>query len=405
MRIQFLETEWTRNKYPGLSYMTTRYRSIYPLSQKASYVANNPLDWVLTLDKEKLLPDTVHAEGEIICYSTGTTPVAGQDIFYDPKTGYQALFRDITTIFRNTGDEETILNYPRLVKMESLARIPEESYGTETDNCIEGRAPTREIVRGYLRGQSATNKYIPFSVKLHTLVNRASAPLSSTATGQIAIRMRLAPNSEFFFGTEYDSANTTYAIKNLKLTYQVIPDDGKLQPVVLNYYHSDRAILDSNNQNISSFVPGDCDTVHISFINESLEQTSTANYLMCSPPPGIPPLGYSDDSITPSSYGLERVYYAVNDTDTALVGYTLESREEIIANGLRSFDPRLRNYSTLQRLMRDPVYPDGYLAGINFGTSIDFSRQKFAAEMQSQCSNSNVYAAYLFFSLNKTIMA
>lgn len=385
--------------------MSVRYRSIYPLSQKAEYISNNPLDFVLNLDNEKLLNGTVTAVGEFIAYATGTTPVNGEAIYYDPKTGFHALFRDISTIFRNTGDEESLQNYPRLVKMQSLATIPEESYGTETNNAVEGRAPTRAIVQGYMKGQSATNKYLPFSVKLETLVNRASAPLSSAATGQIAIRIRLAPNAEFFFGTGYDSANTTYAIKNLKLNYQTIPDDGTRVPVTLNYYHSDRAILDSNNQNISSFVPGTCDTVHISFINEALEQTSTANYLMCAPPPGKPPLGFSDSDVTPDSYGLERVYYAVNDTDTALVGYTMESREEILTNGLRSFDPSLKNYSTLIRLMRDEAYPDGYLAGINFGTGLNFSNQKFAAEMQSQCTNVDIYAAYLFFSLNKTIMA
>jgi hypothetical protein len=282
-----------------------------------------------------------------------------------------------------------------------------ESMGSETDTAVELRAPTRHIMKGYMQGQTALNKEIPFSIKLHTLVNRASGPISSQATGQIAIRIRLAPNAEVFYGDEYDSANTSYVLTDLKLTYQTQPAKAALEPILLNYYHSDRAILDSNNQNVTSFVPGACDTCHISFIKESLEQTSTANYLMCSPPPGKPPLGYSDagGTVTPNSYGLERVYYAVNDTDTALVGYTLESREEIVINGLRSFDPSLKNYSTLIRLMRDPVYPDGYLAGINFGGSLDFSDQKFSVEMQSQCSTTNVYAAYLYFSLNKTIMA
>lgn len=386
-----------------------RYRTIYPLSQREGYASNMPVDFVMNLDKEKLVPGTVCLEGEWIGYSDSTTdpnnPVRldGENIYYDPLCGFHGVLRDITTIFRNSGEEESIQNYPRLVKMAALALISEESLGTETDNCIEGRAPTRQIVRGYLKGQTATNGYIPFSLKLQTTVNKASAPLASEATGEIAIRIRLAPNSEFLFGDEVTSA-ASYSIKNLKLSFQTIPDDGKRVPVTLNYYSSYRAILDTRNQNISSFVPGPCDSVHISFIKQTLETNSAYNYLMCSPPPGIPPLGYSG-TLGLNQYGLERVYYAVNDTDTALAGYTLESREEIVVNGLRSFDPSLKNYSTLIRRMRDPVYPDGYLAGFNFGTTIDFSKQKFAAEMHTQCDNTDVYAAYFFFSLNKTIMA
>jgi hypothetical protein len=385
--------------------MSVRYRSIFPVSQKSSYGQNDNVDLVLNLEGEKLIPGTVTLEGKCAVYSTGTTAVVATDaIYYEPRVGYHGMIRDLTTEFQNVGILESLQNYPRLVKMHALANTYDESFGTETMNGVEGRVPNKQIAKGYLEGQRANDSFIPFSLKLNCVVNKASGPLASAAVGQVRLRLRLSPNEEFLFGEDFDVANSSYAIQDLKLRYQTMADDGVRAPVNLELYHSFRSILDSNNQNIATFVPGLCDSVHMSFINQTQEQTSTQNYILCSPPPGKPPLGF-EGTDTPQSYGIERLYYAINDTDTALVGFTMESREEIVRNGLRSFDPSVDKYSALIRHMRDPDYPDGYLAGIPLGGLLDFTKNKFAVEIQSQCDNNDVYVAYLYFRMQSTINA
>jgi hypothetical protein len=221
------------------------------------------------------------------------------------------------------------------------------------------------------------------------------------------MRLRLAPVAEFLYGEDFASS-WTYQISDLRLRYQTIPDDNKKQPVQMEVYHNYRTLLDSNNTNVSTFVPGLAMAVQMSFIRQSDENDPTQNYLTCQPPPGQPPIGASDLGTTHSDYGIERLYFAINDTDTALVGYTLESREEVLLNGLRAFGGNLMKYGALLRRMQNPATKraDGYIAGIPFGGLLDFSRNKFACQIETQCdSSANLYGAYFFFPMVMTMQA
>jgi len=390
--------------------MSVNYRSIYPLSQKSQYSENDNIDFVLSLDNEKLVPGSVTLEGEAAIFTTGTTKVDGPDrIYYEPRVGYHGIIRNLTTTFQNLGIVEQLTDYPRLVKMRGLATKYDNEYGSQTDTCVEGRVPTKKMAKGMAegltysvnRGNTTPQSYVPFSLKLENSLNKANAPISSAVTGQIRLQIRLSPNQEFLFGEDL-TANTNYKVQNLKLRYITIPDDGSRNPIQMERYSSFRALIDSNNQNISTFVPGGlADSVHMSFISLANEQDATQNYILCSPPPGIPPLGVSQD-VAPDSYGLERVTYAINDTDTALVGWTLESREEIVRNGIRSFNPSTQQFSALIRHMRDPQFPDGYIAGIPFGGLMNLQQNKFACELESQVTNATQYAAYLYFRIVDT---
>lgn len=390
--------------------MSVSYRSIYPVSQQETYLENNNIDFVLNLANEKLIPGTVTLEGLCGVYAdlSNATRVTGhEEILYDPLVGYHGLIRDVTTEFQGMGIMENLQNYPRLVKVTRLCSDFEDSYGSETRNSVEGCLPNHEITCGMVEGVGGKRQAeIPFSLALQNVCNKMSGPVSSAVTGQIRIRLRLAPADEFLWGKDYVSGTTGYNVKQLKLRYQTMPDDGKRQPVNMEMYHSYRVNLDTNNQNVSTFVPGLCNSVHMSFIKLSDENAGTANYLSCQPPPGQPPLGYSDIGVTPAGYGIERLYYAINDTDSALVGWTVESREEIMRNGIRSVNPNVDRYSTLARKLRDSHYPDGYIAGIPFGGLLDFSKNKFAAEIQSQCdTGANEYVGYMHFRMASTVNA
>ncbi len=383
--------------------MANQYRSIFPVSQQSTYRQNENLDFVLNLEGEKLIPGSVVLEGKWATWANrgAVTRVQGHErIYYDALTGAHALCRDLTTEFQNLGIVENFQNYPRYVKMHACSTMYDESVGTETANSVEGRVHTARQAKGMVEGQNASEYAIPFSVKLLNVLNKATGPLSSSATGQMRLRLRLAPDSEVYYGEDYAAGQTSYDLTEVRLRYQTIPDDGKPQPVQLEMYHSYRAVLDSNNVNVSTFVPGLSDSVHMSFIKQSDENTQGNNYLACQPPIGEPPLGYSDIGTSLEDYGIERLYYAINDTDTALVGFTMESREEIVANGLRSFKAPAGKYDAILRKLRNPVISrrDGYVAGIPFGGLLDFSKNKFATEIQTKCdSNNQLYACYLFF--------
>ena len=383
--------------------MSVKYRSIFPLSQRAFYQADANCDFVLSLDGEKLLPGSVTLEGEVAVYSNlaAETPYAGEDIRIDPRVGWHCLARDWTTEFQNVGVIESFVNYPRYVKMNTVATQFDDSLASESALACEGRAPTEGIARGHLYGRSLADPYVPFSIVPQIVVNKASGPLSSSATGQIRLRVRLAPNVEALYG-EGMTYDVGYQIKNLKLRFQTIPDDGKMSPVQLEVHTVYRSNCDSTNQNISTFVPTLCSAVQMSFINQTNEGTIKKNYLQLAPVPGLAPIGAIGNStpVASDSYGIERLYYAINDTDSgAVVDFVFESREEIVRNGLRAFDAKMAKFGALIRHFNTPGANDCYIAGIPFGNLINFQTNKFAVEIQSQCSNSTAgaFVAYLYF--------
>ena len=388
--------------------MSLKYRSIFPLSQQPGYFPNDNLDFVLNLDGEKLLPGTVTLEGSLEVTEVGTNAHVGptDKVYYDPLVGAHALLRDITTEFQMLGIVENFQNYPRLVKMKRLALTFDESLGTETSNCLELCVQNEKQAMGMLQGQNDVDFTLPFSLKLLNVLNATSAPIASSSIGMVRMRLRLAPVAEFLYGEDFNN-DWTYKITDLRLRYQTIPDDGKKQPVQMEVYHNYRTLLDTTNVNVSTFVPGQAMAVQASFIRQSDENDPNQNYLVCQPPPGKPPLTASDDE-EHFDYGIERYYLAINDTDTALVGFTLQSREEILLNALRAFGGNLMKYGALLRRMKNPAFKraDGYLAGIPFGGLLDFSRNKFAAQIETQCNSSDeLFGAYFFFPMVTTVQA
>lgn len=375
-----------------------RYRSIFPLSQRDTYEEDSSVDFVMSLDNEKLIPGSVVLEGEVAVYANKADLIGldGEDIHHDHLVGFHSLTRDWTTELQNIGVLEPLVNYPRLVRMNAVATQHDESLASESNMACEGRAPTAGIARGYLYGRTATDKYVPFSIVPQIAINKASAPISAAAVGQIRLRVRLAPDNEVLSGSGVTSA-AGYIIKNLKLRYQTIPDDGKLVPVNFQVYSVFRSNIDSNNQNVSTFVPAMCSAVQMSFISQANEGTLTKNYLQLAPLPGIPPLG-ATGSAASGAYGIERLYYAINDTESgAVVDFTLESREEIMRSGLRAFNSKLDKYNALLRHLNEPASADRYIAGVPFGSLINFKANKFSCEIQSQASNTDPYVGYFYF--------
>jgi hypothetical protein len=379
------------------------YANVYPLSQAETYQAETNVDFLIDLPMAKLVPGSIVLEGNVAVFPNVLvpgTPYAGEDILYDGAAGWHALFRDITTETQNQGVLETLMSYPRLVKMTTVATQNLESLAVESVSSIEGKVSNEVQARGILYGRTATDPYIPFSVKPLFALNACSAPVSGTVTGQIRVRVRLAGNSEVLYGTGFTSGSTGYIIKNLRMRYVTVPEDGKNGPIQMQVYQTYRSAIDSNNANISVFIPGQVDSVHMSFIPQVSEGTPQRNYLQLAVPPGKPIYGLSNDTYTGGQYGISRLYYAVNDVDSALVGFVLESQQEIVFNGLRSFNASADKYATLIRKFNQPV-SDNYIAGIPFGGLIDFSKSKFAMEIQSDCTNvadstSGVHICYLY---------
>ncbi len=377
----------------------TKYNVVFPLAKKDEYLANDTVDFILSLENKKLVPGSLAICGECAVLSNVSSDTAvtqTQDINMDPDAGYHSLFRDMVTEFRDVGITESFSYYPRLVKMKTQATFLRDSLGTQTFNSIEGKTLSKTVRQGYNLGVSATDPKIPFVLKPDIAPNKSDMPIPGNQVGVIRIRTRLAPNDEVLFGNDV-SADAGYKITNLQIRYETVNDDGSRPDLNMEVYNVIRQVIETNNANLSSFVPGLNNAVHMSFLPVADETTKqpAANFLRCATVPGdalLPDSVAGNNGLGMPNNGFQRLYFAVNDTDTALVGFTMEDRNEILHNYLRSFNNTPNQYSTILQRVNEG---DAYGIGINFGGPLDFTRAKFAAEVDSQIAEP--YSCYMYF--------
>ena len=384
--------------------LETKYNTVFPLSKRAQYLPNETVDFVISLAGRKLVPGSLSIVGQATLYTNqSTTQVVNsntEQITIDPDCGYHAMFRDFTTELRDVGLTESFTYYPRYVKMKTQASQDQDSLGTETVNCASGQCLSETVRRGYNMGGANTDAEIgaiPFCISPMIAPNKSDQGLAGDQVGSIRIRCRLAPNEEVLYGSDVTSASG-YSLRDLQIRYEDVADDLTRPPVNMEIYHVARQVIETNNANLSSFVPGLADAVQISFNTTANEQNIARNYLQCSPLRGTPLGSTQADAADHPQSGADRLYYSVNDSDTALVGFTMESREEMVINYLRAWNVEPKNYSSvLRRINRG----DAYGLGIPFGSFIDFSQQKFAAEIDSATSQPT--SCYMYFRGNMTL--
>ena len=372
----------------------SNYNVVFPLAKRDQYLANETVDFVISLAGKKLVPNSLSIVGKCAAYSdaAGVTPITLSDeIVMDPDCGYHACFRDFTTEFRDVGLTEAFSYYPRYVKMQTQANNYQDSLGTETANCAEGMCFSETVKRGYLLG-GAVDENMSFAIKPRIAPNKSDQPIAGDQFGALRIRCTLAPNDEVLYGA--DAATATYSLSDLQIRFETIDDDNTRPPVNMEVYHVARQVIETNNANLSSFVPGLASAVHISFNKASDERSPTKNFLACQPIEGTPlgSAGEAADANGLGQNGADRLYYAVNDNDTALVGFTMESRSEIVHNYLRSWNLEPKAYSNVIRRMNRG---EAYGIGIPFGSPLDFSQQKFAVEIDSGITDPT--SCYLYF--------
>lgn len=390
----------------------TMYNVAFPLAKKANYEANETVDFVISLENKKLVPNSLVICGDAAVYATkGTTPAGStaatfnQEVLIDPDAGYHTLFRDIVSEFRQVGIAESFSYYPRYVKMKHQATVDRDSLGTETDNAIEGCAPNQVVRRGLNYGQTAdapasgsfpNGNFMPFALKPQIAPNKCDQGIPGNQVGVLRLRVRLAPDEEVVFG-QNATANSGYWLQNLQIRFETVADDNTRPPLNMEVYNINRQVIETNSANLSTFVPGLSSAVHMSFNTTANEANATENFLSCITIPGKPLAPTTGGTSVEATNGADRLYYAINDSQTALVGFTMESREEMVYNYLRSWNLEPKNYAIVQRRLNSK---EGYGLGVPFGQSLDFSSQQFSVDIDSDIGGTvepGPFAVYLYF--------
>ena len=385
--------------------MSHLYRSVFPLTQQYEYKQNQTNKFILSTDGQAILPGSVRITGTCAVLATaGGAALVDQEVYYDPLVGYHGLFAKIESGTRAQSTVETLTYYPRLVKTKASGRSYNTSFSVDSFNSIEGRASSLRQVQGLIRGlgtsdgASVADPNIPFSIVPDIWLNKMDAPLPGSRIGnEVVIQFTMAPIQQFLFGPGL-TADMVYIVKDLKVNWEAVYESPQGNKTLINFekYVDDRQLMNSGVTSINVVAPGVLvDSVHMTFINNSLEFSLQSNFLQCAPPPGkalFVPVGTS--SQTMEDYGVERIIWSINNSDSSISGFTQDNREEILWNGLRSLNIEPAAWSSA---LEDPYMHDLYLAGIPFGGLQDLMSKRFAVQLYSQCNSAATFVCYMFF--------
>lgn len=397
--------------------MSTPFRALYPLAQREVYGPNQLVDFTIAFDGEQIVMNSIALVGKVkIVDGQGDVPNPDQGVGRDAEVGHHAYFSTITTSSTSKGLIESFTNYPRYIKAHALATMDSVGIACETRTACEGRTANVQQAMAYIyaggqeQGHPAEALYESFCIKPRICVNLTGGDLRSDVFGQLMLKFQTAPVRQVLYGDGMSDpqGNYTYQLTELQLIYQTVPlAQGEPQPITMQTYTCVPMQIASNDTNLSCYVPsGITDAVHIACISEADEADATANFLRCAAPPALPVL-QEDGTAVVNGFGFSRVRWGINDTTSAIVGFTMESTEEVLWNALRSFvaEPdrfgitmaKLRNYGDIREKTQSEGNGEGYLVGLAFGGLINLGSNKFSVTLESRVTADAPYKAYLYF--------
>lgn len=387
-----------------------------PETTQPTYLPSTQVTFVATFENLKVIPGTFDlAFRSVAILDTTAVPItypgAGTRLYMDPPGGAHTFLRTVASNLLNGGPSEQGTWYSNRARTKIMANNFDESIGTESGTSMCMSCPTDRISKGQIEGvynggdpypvagDAVDGRYNPHVVNLMAMPNTASAPYAGNVVGGVKFRIDLAAVSDVYYGEDY--ANVVgYELTDMVLRCKCIADDGTRTPVTFRVEVTNETSIDSKKVNYNCSVSNPAESVYMTFINYGNVSTNGLPHLVCQPLPGVPPYGYTGGTTALYDYGIEKLIFSINSNQLALVGYTFESREDILYNGILAVGGNPMTYSTLLRKMRHPIlaYRDGYVAGIKFNGLIDFTKVDFACQINSQCDpvGNNYRALFVF---------
>tara|TARA_R110002153_G_scaffold39683_2_gene114150 strand:+ start:360 stop:1529 length:1170 start_codon:yes stop_codon:yes gene_type:complete len=357
------------------------------------------IDLFLTFEGRKMLFNSVR-----LLFDVTTAGLAGMDnsttarnLFFNHCAGGHGFIESIETQVAGAS-VENLQEYARYVVMKTSATKSSNDLCNGSSSC-EGKVATNRLSNNALKGfpsgflseaggnQGTIGTYTNsittgFDVSLKPdicLNNSPNMSVAYRAVGNQPVRLsiRLARNFSALFGGDMSVA-VTYALKNMRLTFASVPDDGQDEGIVLRCKTNIKASFTGNFANIQAIVPAPANAVSISFQPQANENRDKLdNYQLYMPPQ------------------ISKVQFLFNDSTNKYISYQLENREEILERAIESFADTGGNEAQLYKLVGN----NGFLLGLNFSEYVPLQNgQKFNVQVTSAIGTQNLpYLAYLYF--------
>lgn len=359
------------------------YHRVIPENLKDAYVEFDQIDFNLDFAERKMVVGSLRVEGELRVTKGGATldTVPTEQITVDHMVGAHSFVESFTTSIKGGSIIENLTEYPRYVKMAMTATAGRSDMNNANHVC-ELKAPTDQMAGLYLQGVCpkaqpgvAIRLDPDFSFKPLMVLNSGAGSVPDRKSGPIRVSLQLIRNFGALFGNDVDNT-CSYELRNLRLRFTSVPDDGSNDSIVLKTKLNIKQSIQSSFSNIQTKVPAVATAVSVSFQEQANENTGLNNNLALDKVPN-----------------LKQTQFLFNDSTNTLITYQIKNIPEVIQRYIDSFMDTGRNSLSTQQLANN----NGFGIGLDLGSAIDLSNQKFSLQIDSDLSSSVPLIAYMYF--------
>lgn len=360
-----------------------QYHSIQPESYRDVYNPSDDLDYEITGPGRDLLVGSVRWEADVRIKQNGANLAFGDDVKWDNMTGAHCFLESVRIETRADGNIENNDQYAGSVALFSKAQnTPDDMFNS--NHVCELRSADPVIVQAQARGVKPLHESVradlnldnDFSIRLLCGLNRADKNINiDKHGGSIRLTLRLANVADALFGSTVD-ANTTYEIKNARLSYNTIPSAKDTSPVTMRTIVTLNQSINSSYTNIASRIPAIADAVSCVFLETSHDGAAFWNNQALEELPN-----------------LTELQFLYNNSQNEHIAYVINERTEFIKRFIDSVRSAGPNNASPQILAGN----DSFGVGIAFGEQIDLRNQKFNVQFVSGADSTTPYEVYMFF--------
>ncbi len=368
-----------------------QYHMVEPENNNAtgSYTEFNTADFVLTGPGRKYLKNSLRLEGTIVIKKNNVNKTLENDFRLDNMIGFHGMIESVSTEVQSMSQIENLNQYPVYAKMQTASSMDGQDL-CRADYVAEGRGPLDANGRYVLEEVAASNKQgtgavavqkseSPFCIKPNMCLNRMTGgDYSFDKYGYIKMSFNFARSNHFLFGLDCD-ATMSYEIKNLKMRYTTVPEDGKDVKILMNSFVSIKSTMNSQNAALQARVPSDAVLgVAISFLEQGDESSAQENAYQLQKLPSI-----------------RSLKFMFSDTQNRFISYTIDEVSDMLDRGVRSL-----RYAGVSSAQSDMLHGnEGFIIGTPFNQVASLRNQKFTTQIETDNGSMSVrpYLVRQFF--------
>lgn len=360
--------------------MPILYHSVEPESNRSTFTEHNTVSFVINSDRN-LVRNSIRLEGKITVNSTGAQRAAIADgLCMNKRVGCHSVLDSAQTSLAGNVIENISQDYARFVNMIESAQNHSDSYYNSAQLC-ELKAPSTSVAIGYAAGDTdntnagdAAND-MDFSFKPLICLNRMSGDLQlSKYNNEVRLNFNLARQVNVLSGGAQVDA-TNYSISDLRLTYSS-SDPEPVGQVQMRRVIPIKQLISTSNASVNTRVPGVCDAVSISFLNQAQENQNKVDTLSLQNPMNI-----------------EEVGFTFNDSTNALQQYSQDEYGEYVEGYIKSLKTAGIHGANPNSIGGNSVFG----LGLDFTSDVDLSNQKFGVSVRSGINAAYKFIVYLYF--------